>query len=141
MVVNGFKRGSKELGVPTANLDLSSENMSKISHLLPGVYSGTVEFITYETNKDELLEKFGENFASVKLRTAISIGWNPSYDNSHRTIEAYILEEFDNDFYGESLKINLTHYIRAESNYSSLDHLIMAIHNDIETTKHIVSIE
>ena len=140
-VVNGFKRGSKELGVPTANMDLTEENSKKIHHLLPGVYCGTIKFLSYESNKDELIEKYGENFSQKQLRTAISIGWNPSYDNSKRTIEAYILEEFDNDFYGEELEIEMTHYIRAESNYSTLDHLIMAIHNDIETTKHTVEIE
>lgn len=100
-----------------------------------------MKFLSYESNRDELLEKFGENFTQVKLRTALSIGWNPSYDNSHRTIEAYILDEFENDFYGEELEIEMSHYIRAESNYSSLDHLIMAIHNDIETTKQTVAVE
>lgn len=141
IVVKGFGRGSKDLGVPTANLDLSTENIEKIDHLLPGVYSGIVEFASYESNKDELLEKFGDNFTSVKLRSAISIGYNPSYDNTQRTIEAYILEKFENDFYGEALKVHLTHYIRAEANYSSFDHLIMAIHNDIETTKHLVELD
>jgi len=87
------------------------------------------------------LEKYGEKFAETKLRTALSIGWNPSYDNNQRTIEAYILDEFDTDFYGEELEVEVSHYIRAESNYSSLNHLIMAIHNDIETTKHTITIE
>lgn len=137
IVVNGFKRGSKELGVPTANLELWEEHKNKIDGLLPGVYWGTVQFITW-ANKDELINKFGEKYWENSLRTALSIGWNPSFDNDLRTIEAYILEEFENDFYGEELNIEVTHYIRAESNYSSLDHLIMAIHNDIESTKHTV---
>ena len=140
-VVNGYKRGSKELGVPTANLEMCPDNIKKIENLLPGVYSGTVQFITAESNSEELAEKYGEGFMEKKLRTALSIGWNPSYDNSQRTIESYILDEFENDFYGEELKIEITNYIRAESNYSSLDHLIMAIHNDIETTKHNISVE
>ena len=117
------------------------DNIKKIENLLPGVYSGTVQFITAESNSEELAEKYGEGFMEKKLRTALSIGWNPSYDNSQRTIESYILDEFENDFYGEELKIEITNYIRAESNYSSLDHLIMAIHNDIETTKHNISVE
>lgn len=140
-VVNGFKRGSKELGVPTANLETCHDNIVKINNLLPGVYWGTIQFLSYESNESELRQKFGENFSEKKLMTALSIGWNPSYDNNQRTIEAYILEEFENDFYGEELKIEITHYIRAESNYTTLDHLIMAIHNDIETTKQTVTVQ
>lgn len=140
-VVNGYKRGSKELGVPTANLEMCNDNIANIESLLPGVYCGTVQFLSAESNQDELIDRFGQGFLEKKYRTALSIGWNPSYDNSQRTIESYILEEFDNDFYGEELKIEITNYIRAESSYSSLDHLIMAIHNDIEATKHIVKID
>ena len=98
-----------------------------------------MQFLSYESNENELIDKYGDKYKNQKLRTALSIGWNPSYDNTQRTIEAYILEEFENDFYGEELRIEVTHYIRAESNYVALDHLIMAIHNDIETTKHTIS--
>jgi len=139
-VVNGFKRGSKELGVPTANLALTAEFVKKLEFLFPGVYCGTVQFSTYENNEKELKDKYGDDFKSKLLPTAISIGWNPSYDNNQRTVESYILDEFENDFYGEELKVEITHYIRAESNYTTLDHLIMAIHNDIETTKKMVGV-
>jgi riboflavin kinase len=38
-VVRGFGRGSKQLGVPTANLEMTDENKEKTKSLIPGVYS------------------------------------------------------------------------------------------------------
>ena len=38
-VVKGFGRGSKQLGVPTANLEMTDENRLKTNNLVPGVYS------------------------------------------------------------------------------------------------------
>ena len=135
-IVHGFQRGSKQLGVPTCNIEMTQENIEKINQLLPGVYAGTAQFIE-NTGKTEAACKVD---TSQIYKTAISIGWNPTYDCVERTIEAYLLEEFSSDFYDEQMTIEITNFIRAESNYSSLDHLIMAIHNDIETTKQIVQL-
>jgi len=38
-VVKGFNRGSTQLGVPTANIEMTAENISKTSNLIPGVYA------------------------------------------------------------------------------------------------------
>jgi FAD synthase len=35
---------------------------------------------------------------------ALSIGWNPVYDNAEKTIEVYIMHDFggpENEFYGQ----------------------------------------
>jgi len=34
-------------------------------------------------------------------KMCMSIGYNPYYKNSQKTIEPWILHEFDSDFYGE----------------------------------------
>ena len=44
-VVHGFQRGSKQLGVPTSNIEMTKENIDLINKLLPGVYSGISYFI------------------------------------------------------------------------------------------------
>jgi riboflavin kinase len=31
---------------------------------------------------------------------ALSIGWNPVYDNPEKTVEVYIMNKFKEDFYG-----------------------------------------
>lgn len=76
-VVGGFKRGSKQLGIPTANIEMTDENITKTKELIPGVYIGHA-----------LLN------GKVYL-TAASIGWNPVYDNNFKTIEAFLLETFE----------------------------------------------
>ena len=37
-VVSGFGRGSKQLGCPTANIEMTDENKQKTVELVPGVY-------------------------------------------------------------------------------------------------------
>jgi len=33
-------------------------------------------------------------------KTALSIGWNPQFKNKEKTVEAYLVNEFPEDFYG-----------------------------------------
>ena len=46
-MVHGFNRGSKQLGVPTANIKMTEENINKIKNLVPGVYTGIGIFPDY----------------------------------------------------------------------------------------------
>lgn len=43
-IVRGFKRGSKQLGCPTANIEMSEVNKSLTASLVPGVYSAIGSF-------------------------------------------------------------------------------------------------
>jgi FAD synthase len=43
-VVKGFSRGSKDLGCPTANIEMTEVNKMKIRDLIPGVYTGIGRF-------------------------------------------------------------------------------------------------
>lgn len=40
-VIHGFGRGSKQLGVPTANVEMTEQNKLLTEALIPGVYSAT----------------------------------------------------------------------------------------------------
>ena len=75
-VVTGFSRGSKQLGVPTANIEMTSENIEKSNGFVPGVYMGYASIDGGEVYK-----------------AAVSIGWNPVYDNKQKTVEAYLLTD------------------------------------------------
>lgn len=65
----------------------------------------------------------------------MSVGWNPYYKNTVRSVEIHILHEFGRDFYGHHLNIIILGYIRPEYDYVSLDSLIEDIKTDIEVTK------
>ncbi|KAG9133796.1 hypothetical protein Leryth_018404 [Lithospermum erythrorhizon] len=111
-VIKGFKRGSKMLGIPTANI--STEGYSDvISEYPPGVYFGWAGL---------------RNHGVYKM--VMSIGWNPYFNNAEKTMEPWLLHDFSEDFYGEELHLVIVGYIRPELNFSSLESLIAKIHDD-----------
>lgn len=120
-VVKGFGRGSKELGIPTANLPDESF-VGKLMDDESGIYFGWAELR-------------GEMYKMVT-----SIGWNPYFDNKKKTVEPHLLHTFDEDFYGENLKILICGFLRPEQNYSSLDSLIDAIQNDIRVSSEVLDL-
>ena len=72
-VIHGFGRGSKLLGIPTANLnmDIVGETVEKLA---TGIYFG------YSRIR-------GSTYESV-----ISIGWNPFFQNAKKAIVSYLLQ-------------------------------------------------
>ncbi|KAJ1505453.1 riboflavin kinase [Coelomomyces lativittatus] len=50
----------------------------------------------------------------------MSLGWNPFFKNQKRSAEVHIIHEFEDDFYGEELRVIILGYIREEKNYSTL---------------------
>ena len=69
-VVAGFGRGSKELGIPTANLPI--ERYKRLLDTLPtGVYLGWAQVPGRDTTVYPM---------------AMSVGWNPYYKNEKKTM-------------------------------------------------------
>ena len=118
-VVKGFQRGSKQLGVPTANIEMTKENQKLTANLIPGVYAAMGTFP--RTTKDFI-------DPAREYPCSLSIGWNPTYDNAEKTIEAFIVHDLgDNDFYDEFLSVEIKHFLRAEALYPGVDALVLAI--------------
>ncbi|KXJ14329.1 riboflavin kinase [Exaiptasia diaphana] len=119
-VVKGFGRGSKELGIPTANypedvVDKCSESLKT------GIYCGW-------SRVDD-----GEVYKMV-----MSVGWNPYYKNEKKSMETHIIHNYDQDFYGSQLSVIVVGYLRPEKSYPSLQALIDAIHDDINQAKDLL---
>ncbi|XP_035514113.1 riboflavin kinase [Morone saxatilis] len=68
-------------------------------------------------------------------KMVMSIGWNPYYKNTKKSMETHVIQTFKEDFYGEILSVVMVGYIRPERSYDSLEALITAINNDIEEAK------
>ncbi len=102
IVVHGDHRG-RELGFPTANLDVPAEV------LVPpdGVYAG---------------------FARDRL-AAISIGTNPQFDGVERRVEAHLLD-FDGDLYDQRLVVEVWDWIRGQMLFESVEALVEQIRAD-----------
>lgn len=111
--MKGFGRGSKQLGIPTANF--SEELVSQLPEDLEcGVYYGWAAVNNGPIHK-----------------MVMSVGWNPYYKNEKKSVETHIMSKFDTDFYGAVLRVVVLGYLRAEKNFSSLEELIDAIQTDI----------
>ncbi|CAG2113630.1 unnamed protein product, partial [Medioppia subpectinata] len=109
-VVHGFGRGSKELGIPTANVD--PEVVKAIgTQLESGIYYGFCQLVpTTTATAPQVSNGVVDTTAAHESRPPVygmvcSLGWNPQYNNTIRSLEAYILHKFDTDFYGSTLRV------------------------------------
>jgi riboflavin kinase/FMN adenylyltransferase len=106
-VTGGHRRG-RDLGFPTANISTRTEVLP-----LDGIYA--------------TLFQLGERtFLSVS-----SVGFNPTFGTGPRTIETFVLD-FNDDVYGEAVKLSFVKRIRAEAKFTSVDALIAQIRADVE---------
>ena len=107
-VVTGERRG-RELGFPTANLDVVE------GLLIPadGVYAAWL--VDYQERHP----------------AAVSIGSNPQFAGERRTVEAYVLDRGDLDLYGRVLGLDFVGRIRGQAVFASTEELIDRMHQDV----------
>ena len=67
--------------------------------------------------------------------TVLSIGYNPYYKNTQRSIEIHILHNFKQDFYGANLSLMILGFIRPGYDYVSKDALVEDIREDIRVAQ------
>ncbi|KAK5046400.1 riboflavin kinase [Exophiala bonariae] len=134
-VIKGFGRGSKELGIPTANIP--PEGLSAYPDLQSGVYYGFVGLsrppINNDTTGSTSDSTASTRSSSVEIYPSVlSIGYNPYYKNTVRSVEIHILHDFTRDFYGAALNLLILGFIRPEYDYVSLEALVKDIKIDCE---------
>ncbi|KAK8245380.1 hypothetical protein HDK77DRAFT_510098, partial [Phyllosticta capitalensis] len=115
-VIKGFGRGSKELGIPTANIPIEDSQEAATSS------SSAAANGAASTPND------GHHVYPM----AMSIGWNPFYKNTVRSVEVHIMHDFPRDFYGSHLNLVVLGFIRPEYDYVSKEALIDDIRTDID---------
>ncbi len=114
-VISGAGRGV-ELGFPTANLEIAPEQV------LPpdGVYATWV----YIGDK--------------ACQSMTNIGKNPTFGDSERTIEVYVLD-YEGNLYGDELKIDLVERLRDEVQFDTVEELKKQIKEDVKQGRAILS--
>ncbi|KAI2787379.1 Riboflavin kinase [Penicillium oxalicum] len=151
-VIKGFGRGSKELGIPTANIP--ADNLSEEHpELSTGVYYGVVALDPRGPSQEKAngVNSGAEKSAPATILPAVlSIGYNPFYKNTVRSVEIHILSQLTEpsptavpqpkfhrmpDFYGTQLNLLILGYIRPEYDYVSLEALIEDIRVDCEVAR------
>lgn len=65
----------------------------------------------------------------------MSLGYNPVYKNTVRSIEVHIMRTFQHDFYGAKMNLLICGFIRPEYDYVSKESLVEDIKVDIEVAR------
>jgi len=114
-VVRGDGRG-RQLGYPTANLQLSSNRK-----MIPqdGIYFAQVEID-------------GSMYSCM-----VSIGVRPTFfTHGQRTIEAHLLD-FDGDLYGKAISLQFLKHLREERKFENAAQLIEQMNKDKEESRRL----
>ncbi|PFH59564.1 hypothetical protein XA68_12196 [Ophiocordyceps unilateralis] len=129
-VIAGFGRGSKELGIPTANLPVDASLTPWITDLSSGVYFGYASLALPDAHPQRPADIGPAGFALFPM--VMSIGYNPFYKNPVRSAEVHLLHPFTVDFYDAHMRLLILGFIRPERDYDSLDALIKDINLDCD---------
>ncbi|KAH6678829.1 hypothetical protein F5X68DRAFT_173214 [Plectosphaerella plurivora] len=131
-VISGFGRGSKELGIPTANLPVDASLNPWIADIKSGVYFGWASLGLPATHPDR---PESESASLLLYPMVMSVGYNPFYKNTVRSAEVHVLHPFTADFYDSHMRLFLLGFIREEKDYKSLEALVEDIMFDCEVAR------
>ncbi|TLS22587.1 uncharacterized protein PpBr36_06109 [Pyricularia pennisetigena] len=140
-VISGFGRGSKELGIPTANLPVDATITPWISSIPSGVYYGWASLQLPPSHPespsppDTTTPSSSPSPPYIVFPMVMSIGYNPFYNNTERSAEVHILHKFTADFYDAPMRLLILGFIREEKNYDSLEALVKDINTDCDVAR------
>jgi riboflavin kinase/FMN adenylyltransferase len=116
VVVRGAQRG-RQLGYPTANV----ETVPHTAVPADGVYAGWL------------------NADGERMPAAVSVGTNPQFEGTERTVEAYAIDRVGLDLYGKHVSVDFLRYLRGQETFESLDALLDRIADDVERCRALVA--
>lgn len=108
-VIHGEKRG-RELGFPTANMDVSNRHLPRF-----GVYAVTVDVLT------------GPHAGTYG--GAASLGVRPMFGENQPNLETFLFD-FSGDLYGATVSIGLVAFLRPEMAWEGVEKLIAQMELD-----------
>jgi len=112
-VVEGDRRGGRELGFPTANL-IPDDELIIPGH---GVYAA---------------------FANGHP-AAVNVGVRPTFETGRGVlIESYLID-FDADLYGQNLRVAFVKRLRGERRFPGAEELIAAMHRDVAEAREVLA--
>ena len=117
VVERGDARG-RELGYPTANLDLGDYQRPKY-----GIYAVRVRL------------EDGSEHPGVA-----SLGVRPTFDPPQERLEAHLFD-FDRDLYGQRIDVALHAYIRDERKFASVDALVAEMRKDEAEARKLLALD
>ncbi|MGH3504203.1 MAG: bifunctional riboflavin kinase/FAD synthetase [Nocardioidaceae bacterium] len=117
VVVKGEQRG-RELGFPTANVPVSSDEVAVPAD---GVYAGWLRRLDVT--------------AALSWPAAISVGTNPTFEGTDRHVESYVLDRDDLELYGARVEVLFVAHLRGMVRFDSGDALIEQMVDDVDRAR------
>ncbi|SEM61162.1 bifunctional riboflavin kinase/FAD synthetase [Streptacidiphilus jiangxiensis] len=114
VVVRGAQRG-RELGYPTANV----ETLPHTAIPADGVYAG---WLTVDQER---------------MPAAISVGTNPTFDGTERTVEAYAIDRVGLDLYGLHVAVDFLAFLRGMEKFDTIDALLDRMADDVKRAREL----
>ncbi|MDX6331198.1 MAG: riboflavin kinase / adenylyltransferase [Streptomycetaceae bacterium] len=118
VVVRGAQRG-REMGYPTANV----ETVPHTAIPADGVYAGWLDV------------------AGEAMPAAISVGTNPTFDGTARTVEAYAIDREGLELYGLHVGVGFLAYLRGMEKFDTIDALLERMADDVKRARELVAAE
>jgi riboflavin kinase / FMN adenylyltransferase len=122
VVVRGQQRG-KALGFPTANAEPPPYSAIPAD----GVYAGWLSSLTADGAELD------------RWPAAISVGTNPTFDGTDRTVEAYVLDRDDLDLYGLHVAVEFARLLRGQARFASVGELVAQMHQDVALARQVLA--
>jgi riboflavin kinase/FMN adenylyltransferase len=94
--------------------------------------------------RDELLPGPGVYAVVAQLATGerlpgvTNVGKNPTFGDAGLSVETHVLD-FDEDLYGQDMKVDFVDYLRPEKKFNSPQELINGIRADVARAREILS--
>lgn len=117
-IVRGDGRG-KQIGFPTANL-VPVDARKVVPRV--GVYAVQVE----------------RPSAGEQYRGMMNIGVRPTFEGTHKQLEVHLFD-FDDELYGETLRVAFVERIRDEQKFDGVDELVAQLRRDRERSEEILA--
>ena len=122
VVVRGQRRG-RALGFPTANLETPPHTAIPAD----GIYAGWLISLDPGGGEQE------------RWPAAISVGTNPTFDGTERSVEAYALDRDDLDLYGTHVAVDFVARLREQVRFGSVDELVAQMHRDVDAARTLLA--
>ena len=125
-VVHGDHRG-RELGYPTANLEVDTDPDGPMAVPADGIYAV------------RLHPGPGSGEDGAGLPAVLSVGTNPTFDGVARRVEAHVLDRDDLDLYGEHVSLDLLARQRPTVRFDSVAALLDQMAADVARTRQLLA--
>jgi riboflavin kinase len=125
-VVAGFGRGSRDLAVPTANLDIAELGADALARLPRGVYFGWARLANPPAGSPADDSQVHKMVMNVGARPTVNAG------DEAPSVEVHVLHDFAaDDFRGARLAVVATSFLRPEMKFDGLAALQRRIKADV----------